>query len=120
MFQVLRFGSTESRPTKDATESRRNYRFGDGETEGAVLAAGDAAGTGVAALTELETDGAGLDVAEATAAGELFGLVAGVAEPVGEPATEAPGIGVAEATGAGVCPALNSLVRLLGAFALRA
>ena len=73
-----------------------------------------------AGAAELEVVGAGLSVAEATAAGELLGLLAGVAEPVGEPATEAPGTGVAEATGAGVCPALNSRVRLLGVFALRA
>ncbi len=73
-----------------------------------------------AGAAELEVAGAGLSVAETTAAGEVFGFIAGVAEPVGEPATEAPGIGVAEATGAGVCPALSSRVRLLGVFPVRA
>ena len=85
-----------------------------------MLGLGEAAGAVAAGATEVEAVDAGLTVVEATAAGELFGLVAGVDEPVGEPETEAPGTGVAEATGTGVCPAANSRLRLLGVFALRA
>src|SRR2546423_11415515 len=102
------------------TTAAPRYGFGDAETEGAALGFGEPEGAVLAGAREFEVAGAGLNVADATADGELVGLIAGVVEPVGEPATEAPGTGVAEATGAGVCPALNSRVRLLGVFALRA
>lgn len=77
---------------------------------------------GAVAATELAGDAAGLTDADAAGAavGEPLGLGVAVAEPAGAGEIEVPGTGVAEATGAGVCPWVNSRVRLLGVFALRA
>lgn len=97
-----------------------DYGFGEAETEGAALDAGEVTGAGVVGATELETEGAGLRPAEAAADGEPPGLPAGVAEPAGAGETETPGTGVADATGTGVAPWVNSRLRLLGVFAFRA
>ena len=102
------------------------YRFGD--AEGAALIFGEATGV-VAGATETAADGAGLVVAGAEpvtlAEGAADdddddGLAAGVPLAAGPGETETPGTGVAEIAGAGVCPLLNSRLRLLGVFALRA
>jgi hypothetical protein len=72
---------------------------------------------GVVIATELPGEAAGGALG---ALGEPAGLGVGVAEPAGAGETETPGTGVAEAAGMGVWPCVNSRVRLLGVFALRA
>ena len=105
--------------------TRRCYRLGEAETEGAALVFGEVAGL-VAGATEIAADGTGLVVAGAvvvTAAegaaddegDEGLTVALPVAAGLGE--TETPGTGVAEIAGAGVCPLLNSRLRLLGVFA---
>ena len=106
-----------------ARDDRRCYRFGDAETEGAALAFGEVAGA-----TETAADGAGLVVAgavvvavdEGTADVEGAGLAVALPVAAGLGETETPGTGGAEIAGAGVCPLLNSRLRLLGVFAWRA
>lgn len=76
----------------------------------------------------MATDGAGLVAAgaepvtdaEGTADVEGAGLTVALPAAAGLTETEAPGTGVAEIAGTGVCPLVNSRVRLLCVFALRA
>ena len=98
------------------------YFFGEAETEGAALVFGEVAGA-----TETAADGAGfvvtgaeLLVTLAEGAADDEGLTVGLPVAAGLGETETPGTGVAEIAGGGVCPLLNSRLRLLGVFAFRA
>ncbi len=96
-----------------------SYRFGEAETEGAVLTFGEAAGV-VAGAIETAAGGAGLVVAGADGAPAADGAGLAVSVPVtaelGE--TEAPGTGVTETAGTGVGSASILRLRLLVVFAL--
>src|SRR6266403_1885030 len=98
--------------------TRRCYRFGEAETEGAILGFGEVAGL-VAGATEIAADGTGLVVAGADVVTAADGAAddEGADGLTGRGETETPGRGVAEIAGAGVCPLLNPRLRLLGVFA---
>ena len=84
-----------------------------------MLGLADVAGAaGVVGATDVEMEAAGLTLTEGAVAGVPLAL--GVAVPAAAGETETPGTGVAEAAGAGVCPWINSRLRLLGVFAFRA